>query len=167
LLDTGRPSPGTGGDTATLTRSRIRTRLNLRSAAAPVAVGQRLLVEAVDSPGDGEGANHPGFPAAQLIRFRFGLDFGAFLCFWTNISAASGPTGDPADRLYSALRQVNWRLRGEWTINPGTGAIAVVTAPTTTITGSTTFTPLARAAATPAEVRSPTGLSLLARNARS
>jgi hypothetical protein len=75
LLDTGRGSPGTGGDTATLTSSRIRTRLNLRSAAAPVAVGQRLLVEAVDSPGDGEGANHPGFPAAQLIRFRFGLDW--------------------------------------------------------------------------------------------
>lgn len=166
LLDTGRGNPGSGGDTACLTRSRIRTRTNLRTPLAPAAVGQRFLVEAVDSPGDGDGPNHPGFPAAQLVRFRFGLDFSAFLCFWTNITAVSGATGDPADRLYSALRQINWRMRGEWTVNPATGAIAQVTAPSVQITGSTTFNPLAAAVSVPVEVRPPTGLSLLARDAR-
>jgi hypothetical protein len=159
LLDTGRGGAGSGGDTATLTRSRIRTRTNL-------ALGQRFLVETVDSPGDGEGPTHPGFAAAQLVRFRFGLDFSAYLGFWTNITRNSGATGDPADRLYSVLRQVDWRIRGEWTVNPATGAITVVTAPTVQIAGSITFNPLAPAVSTAAEVRPSTGLSLLARDCR-
>lgn len=166
LLDSGRPAPGIGGDTACLSRSRIRTRTTLRTAAAPAAVGQRILVEAVDSPGDGEGPTHPGFAAARLIRFKFGLDFSAFLCFWTNITGASGATGDPSDRLYSVLLQVDWRMRGEWTINPTTGVIAVVTAPTVTSATRTTTSPAVAAVARPVEVRFPTGLNLLARDGR-
>lgn len=166
LLDSGRAPAGAGGDTACLTTSRIRSRTRLRSPAAPAAVGQRLVVEAVDSPGDGEGATDLGFPAAQLVRFRFGLTFGAFLCCWTNRSAAAGGTGAPADRLYSALLRLDWSLIGEWTVNPATGAIAVVTAPKASITARTPSSPAVAAATTPAEVRPPTGLSLLARDAR-
>jgi hypothetical protein len=125
-----------------------------------------VIVEAVDSPGDGESANHPGFPAARLVAFRMNLDFSAFMCFWTNITAVSGATGDPADRLYSVLRQVNWRMRGQWTINPATGAITTVVVPTVTNPSSVTTSPAVAAVTTPIEVRNPTGLSLLARNAQ-
>lgn len=159
LLDSGRGSPGTGGDTATLTRSRIRTRTNL-------SAGQRFLVEAVDSPGDGEGGTHPGFAAARLVNFQFGLDFRAYLCFWTNISRNSGATVDPANRLYGVLRRIDWRMRGQWNINPATGAITRVGVPSVQITARRTFNPLERAVSTPSEVRAPTGLNLLARDAR-
>jgi len=160
LLDTGRqPSPGIGGDSACLTRSQITSRNNL-------ALGQRFLIEAVDSPGDGDGPTDPGFPAAQLVGFRLGLTFGAFLCFWTNLAAVSGPTADPANRLYSVLTQLAWQIRGEWSINPATGAIVVVTAPSVQITARSPSTPATAASRTTAEVRSPTGLGLLARDAR-
>jgi hypothetical protein len=158
LLDSGRAGAGSGGDSATLTSSRVRTRTN-------TALGQRWLVEAIDSPGDGEGPTHPGFPAAQLVRFRFHLDFRASLCFWTNRTGSSGPTGDVADRLYSVLRQFTWRMRGEWTLVPP-AALTVVTAPAITISGASTSSPPAPAATTPVEVRSPSGLNLLARDGR-
>ncbi|MDO3379167.1 peptidoglycan-binding protein [Geoalkalibacter halelectricus] len=167
LLDSGRqPNPGSGGNTATLSTSRITSRTPLRTPLAPAAVGERLLVEAVDSPGDGEGANHPGFPAAQLVRFQFGLTFKAFLSLWTNLSASIGATGDPADRLYSVLREVDWDMEGEWTLTPATGAITEVTAPRVSILASSTATPPDPAETTDAEIRPPTGLSLLARDAR-
>jgi hypothetical protein len=157
LLDSGRGAAGTGGNSATLTSSRVRTRTD-------TAIGQRWLVEAIDSPGDGEGPTHPGFAAARLVRFRFHLDFLASLCFWTNRSGTINVTGDPCDRLYVVLRQFTWRMRGEWTISPA-GVLAVVTAPSITISGATTSSPPAPAAST-VEVRFPTGLSLLARDGR-
>jgi hypothetical protein len=158
LLDSGRVGAGAGGDSATLTSSRVRSRTNL-------ALGQRWLVEAIDSPGDGEGATHPGFAAARLVRFRFYLDFLASLCFWTNHQRASGATGNSADRLYAVLRHFTWRMRGEWTISPA-GVLAVVTAPSIAISGATTSNPPAAAATMPVEVRPPTGLNLLARDGR-
>lgn len=169
LLDSGRAPAGIGGDTACLRSSRIRLpRVTLRTAAAPAAVGQRIIVEAVDSPNDGEGTNHPGFPAALLIRFKFGLDFSAFLCFWTNINPLllSGATADPANRLYSVLLQVDWTMRGEWTVVPATGVITTVTAPTVNSAARTTTSPAAAAVTRPVESRAPTGLNLLARDAR-
>ena len=86
-------------------------------------IGQRWLVETIDSPGDGDSRQHPGFPAAVLVQFRFHLDFSAFLCFWTNLTGAAGATGDPADRLYAVLGQIGWRMRGEWMLNQTTGAL--------------------------------------------
>jgi hypothetical protein len=157
LLDTGRGTPGTGGDTATLTRSRIRTRTDQ-------PVGQRWRVESIDSPGDGDGANHPGFPAAVLTRFRFHLDFKAYLCFWTSISGGSGATGVACCRVYTVLHEYTWRMRGEWTI--AGGALTVVTAPSVRISGRTTHNPAVAAADSPIEVRAPTGLNLLGRDAR-
>jgi hypothetical protein len=154
LLDSGRGAAGSGGDTATLSTSRIRTRTNQ-------AVGQRWIVEAVDSPGDGDDGTHPAVAAAQLTAFRFGLTFSAFLAVWTSATAVR-----IADRAYTVALQVGWRQNGRWTINPGTGAITVATAPTTAVTATVPTTPAVAAANTGVEVRPPTGLNLLARNAR-
>lgn len=160
LLDSGRGGAGTGGNTATLTTSRIRPPRTNRPT------GQRLVVEAVDSPGDGDDPSHPGFPAARLVRFRFRLFFRAYLSVWTNVSGNSGATVHAANRLYSTLLVINWRMQGEWNVNPGTGAVANVGAPRVRITGRTPRSPSVATATTGAEVRAPTGLRLLARNAR-
>ena len=161
LLDSGRGAGvvGRGGDSATLTRSRIRTRTAL-------AVGQRWIVESVDSPGDGEPAVRPSFPTATLRRFHFGLTFSSTLGLWTNRTAVSGATGDPADRTYAVVLEVRWTQAGEWTITPATGAVAVVTAPTTAIAGTTPTTPAVAARTTPVEVRFPASTDQLARDAR-
>jgi hypothetical protein len=131
-----------------------------------LALGQRFLVESVDSPGNGAGAAHPGFPNAQLVRYKFNLNFEAFLAFWTNLSANTGATGDPADRLYSVVRRVDWQMRGEWTVNPATGAITVVTGPNVQTPARNTFNPTARAEDTDVEVRFPTALNFFTRDAR-
>jgi len=167
LLDTGRTPGGVGGDSNCLGRSRIRTRTALRTPATPNAVGQRIIVEAVDSPGNGADANHPGFPAAQLVRFRFNLDFTAFLCFWTNITPSSAPTNVAAERLYTVLQEIDWQIRGEWTINPATGAVTIATAPFSRIPARVTSTPVSRGVDTTMEVRFPTALNLFHRDARS
>lgn len=159
LLDTGRPNPGSGGNTATLTRSRLTSRRNL-------PVGQRLHVEAVDSPGDGEGSTHPARPNARLERFHFELDFRASLCVWVNQANSIGATGDPSDRLYAVVLEVPWRMRGEWAVDPTTGALTVRTAPTVSKGVVTVHRPAAPVARTAIEVRPPTGLSLLARDAQ-
>lgn len=161
LLDSGRGAGvvGLGGDSATLTRSRIRSR-------TPQALGERWIVESVDSPGDGEPATHPGFAAATLRQFHFGLTFSSTLGVWTNRTAVSGATGDPADRAYAVVLQVRWTQLGEWTVTPGTGAIAVVIGPTTTIAGTTTTNPAVAASTTPVEVRFPASTDQLARDAR-
>jgi outer membrane protein OmpA-like peptidoglycan-associated protein len=154
LLDTGRdPGGGTGGITATLRSSRIRTRTNL-------AVGERWIVEAVDSPSDGDDGTHPAVAAAQLTAFQFGLTFASTLAVWTNAA------GRIADRAYVVALRVGWRQNGRWTITPATGAIAVATAPTTAVTGATPNSPAVTAVGAPVEVRAPRALPLLARNAR-
>ena len=162
LLDSGRGAAviGRGGDSATLGTSRIRP------PRANQAIGQRWIVEAIDSPGDGDVAIHPAIATAHLIGFRFGLTFSATLAVWTNNTAASGATGDPADRVYAVLERLSWSANGQWNINPANGAITVVTAPTCTLTGKATTSPAIAAVNTPVEVRFPAGLDLLARNAR-
>lgn len=160
LLDTGRPAGGTGGDSSTLTRSRIRTR-------TPQALGERWIVEAVDSPGSGDQPGvHPVVAAAQLTSFTLRIRFDATLTVWTNRTAASGPTGDPADRLYAALLRVVWQQDGQWTINPVTGAIAVVVPPTCVISATAPSSPAISAVTSGVEVRPPTALNSLGRDAR-
>jgi hypothetical protein len=56
-------------------------------------------------------------------------------------------------------------MRAEWTLNAA-GALTNVTAPSVAISGRVTHSPAARASATTLEVRHPTGLNLLARDAR-
>ncbi|HKP97057.1 MAG TPA: OmpA family protein [Fibrobacteria bacterium] len=155
FLDTGRAGKGSGGDTACLSQSRIKSRTNL-------PVGSRLIIEAVDSPSLGVPGTHARFPTAKLTQYHFELHFRAFLCFWTG-SQGAGP--DAANRLYSVLRQVDWNMLGEWTIDAA-GAITTVTAPNVNISGSTTFNPTVAAIATPVETRPPTALDSVAFDAR-
>ena len=160
LLDTGRtPGAGTGGDSATLTRSRIRSRTNR-------PLGERWIVESIDSPGDGDGGTHPRVAAARLTAFNFGLTFGAFLAVWTNSTGVSGPTGDPADRAYAVVRRLTWVQNGRWAINPGTGAITEVVRPATTVRSSVTTSPAVAARTTGVEVRAPVATDSIARDAR-
>jgi hypothetical protein len=161
LLDSGRgATAGTGGDSATLRTSRIRLPRGVRP------LGQRWIVEAVDSPGDGDDGTHPLIVTAQLTAFRFGLSFSSFLAIWTNTTAVSGPTDDPAARAYAVLLRVNWSQNGQWTITPATGAIAIVTAPTTAITGRRQTSPAVAASTAGAEVRRPVATDSLARDAQ-
>ncbi len=160
LLDSGQRSPGTGGDTAALTRSRIRSR-------TAQAIGERWIVESIDSPGDSAPLQHPAPHHTRLQRFHFELLFSAFLSFWTNRTRSAGATGDPADRVYLCARSYHWDMLGEWTIGPAPGnAITQVTAMSVTMSSQQTRNPLNENHNVNCEVRPPTGLSLLANDGR-
>jgi len=154
--------------------SRIRTRIPTGSPDGPPTLGERLIVEAVDSPsGFPAAGTHPGFPAAALTRFRFNLDFEAHLVFWTNHAARSAPTGAVADRLYVVLRRLHWRIRASWTVSPP-GAVAPAPPPgtvtpgaiSTTITSRTPFAPQQEAHSASIEPRAPTAVPLLGDDGR-
>jgi hypothetical protein len=157
LLDSGRRPAGIGGDSATLTTSRIRSRINRPQ-------GQRWIVEAVDSPGDQAPLVHPTY-GSRLTRYHFELFFSAFLSFWTNQSGSSGASGDPVDRVYVVVRSYNWRMQGEWTIDAANN-ITVATPMSVTISNQQTYNPPQEAHNANCEVRPPTGLSLLANDGR-
>ena len=158
VLDSGRQPNGIGGDTCCLRSSNI-------SSNTPLAIGQRWVVEAIDSPGDGAPSVHPVFPGALLARFRFHLEFMCTLAFWTNIGHTSGATADPANRLYAVFGQVDWSMNGEWSINQGAGTRAQVTAPKVKITKHG-FKVLQAGVDTSTEFRFPTGLDTMASDAR-
>ena len=160
ILDSGFPpgAVGIGADSATFGVGGIRRRTAL-------AVGERWIVEDIDSPSDSEPGRHPAVAAATLRRFRWGLDFTATLGIWTNRTGVTTPTNDPSERLYAVLVRKHWQQRGEWTINPATGAITVVTAPSSRIVGTDVTSPAA-AVPRPIEVRHPAVLHNLARDAR-
>ena len=139
---------GTGGDSATLSTSQFN--------AVPSSVpGQQMQIEAIDSPGDIESASHLGFPNARLERFRFNLDFAAFLVFWSR----------HASRSYGVLRRLDWEVRGEWRINPTTGNVTPVLTPDVQITRRSSSI-LQTAAATDVEVRGPSTIDSWARDGR-
>lgn len=163
ILDSGRPHPGTGGDSAALVHSQIRNR-------TPRAVGERWIVEAVDSPGTRPGAiggTHPVIAAAQLTGVVTQLRFACHLTLWTNLNKQSAPTGHPADRQYAVLERINWQMDGQWTINPATGAITQVTTPATSITSKATTSPAIAVAGTTEEVRPPAAVPLGRKDAQS
>ena len=157
VLDSGRSPNGAGGDTCCLRSSNI-------SSNSPLAIGQRWVVEAIDSPGDSAPSVHPAFPGALLARFRFHLEFMCTLAFWTNTGHTSGATADPANRLYTVFGQVDWSMNGEWTINQGAGTRAEVTKPKVKIT-KRGFKTLDAGANTTTEFRPPTGLDTMATDA--
>jgi hypothetical protein len=161
ILDSGRIPSGTGGDSAALRTSRIRNR-------TPRAVGERWIVEAVDSPQAGHvDGTHPVVAAAPLTGFVIQLRFACHLTLWTNLNNQSAPTGHPADRQYAVLERVMWQMDGEWTINPATGTIAQVTMPATRITSRAKTSPAIAVAGTAEEVRPPAALRLIGEDARS
>ncbi|MEU3461966.1 peptidoglycan-binding protein [Streptomyces sp. NPDC006733] len=159
ILDSGRSAVGTGGDSAALGRSRIRSR-------TPLAVGERWIVEAVDSPGASARGTHPLPASGQLTAFVFEIRFTCFLSLWTNLSAVSTPSAHPANRLYDVLHRLTWQMDGRWTINPEMGAITVATAPATRITARTTTSPAVPATSVGVEVRAPSAVPLLAGDGR-
>ena len=162
ILDSGRGAPGTGGDSSALGQSRIRNRTNQ-------AVGERWIVEAVDSPGVPAGlvgGGHPVVAAARLTDFLTRLRFACHLTVWTNLTSASGPTGDPADRLYAVLDRVVWQMDGQWTVNPAGGAVAQVVAPTTVISAQVRTSPAVAVVGTAEEVRPPAAVPLAVKDAR-
>jgi hypothetical protein len=161
ILDTGRPLAGTGGDSPALGTSRIRSRTNL-------AQGQRWIVEAVDSPGNSVPGTHLNRGTAQLTSYEMPIRFAATLAVWTNNATppVSGPTGDPADRLYAVLLRVSWNINGRWRITPASGAITVVTAPTTVKAGTAKTSPAVAARGRPVEVRPPASLDIITQDAR-
>lgn len=159
LLDTGRGDGGTGGETSSLRSNRIRSRV-------PLALGQRWIVEAVDSPGALRNGTHPARANARLTRFVLRIRFDATLTLWTNATAVAAATGDPADRLYAALERVDWRLDGTWDVNPATGVVTVVAPPVSAVTARVPSTPAIAATTSGAEVRPPTALNTLVQDAR-
>ena len=161
VLDTGRPSHGTGGETATLTTSRALT-----ADKVDQTVGQRWRVEAVDSPGGGQGLAHPFFPGA-LNRVHHEDNFTAFLGFWTNRAKVPGATADPANRVYAVIRTYQWTVLGEWLVGPAPGlALTVATPPTVTMSAASTISPAQEAHRANCEVRPPNIFDLLAVDAR-
>jgi hypothetical protein len=161
VLDTGRASHGTGGETATLTTSRA-----LGADKVNLAVGQRWRVEAVDSPGGGQRLAHPNFPGA-LTRVHHEDNFTAFLGFWTNRAKTPAATADPANRVYGVIRSYQWRVLGEWTVGAPPGlALTVATAPSVTTSAGSTISPAREAHRANCEVRPPNIFDFLAVDAR-
>ncbi|WP_328331072.1 peptidoglycan-binding protein [Kribbella sp. NBC_00382] len=169
ILDTGRtPGEGAGGDTATLGRSRIRSRTNQPA-------GQRWIVEAVDSPGAPAGAvrpTHPTFATAKLSSLEVKIRFSCHLVLWTNQNAVSGaspvatPAVQAANRSYVVLERLNWQLDGKWSLDIATGAITQVSAPKTVLSGKTKTSPAVVASGAAVEVRPPAAVPLATRDAR-
>ena len=157
LLDTGRPAAGTGGETATMSRSAAHS-----SLARPV--GQRWTVQCIDSPGMSFRFQHPANPNALLSKIHYHYDFIACFCFWTNASLSRAPTGDPADRLYSVLRIVDWRVVGDWSVTfagvPPVPALTVVTRHKVKVPRRRTVSPIGRAQDNGVEVRGPSGIQI-------
>ena len=156
LLDSGRPTAGVGGETATMSASGPHT-------PVPRPVGQRWTIQCIDSPGRSIPKAHPLHPAAVLKHVRYHQEFVANFCFWTNISGHRNPTGDPADRLYSVLRIVPWQISGEWDVAfPAAGPPALTATTPHRITAENsrrvTVRPIDRAQDHHVEVRPPSGI---------
>ncbi|HKV24496.1 MAG TPA: hypothetical protein VJN93_07875 [Candidatus Acidoferrum sp.] len=155
LLDSGRPSAGTGGLTATMSRSAAH-------ASVDRSVGQRWTIQCVDSPKISFPVKHPANTDAQLSQIHYHYEFIACFCFWTNITVDRGATGDPADRLYSVLRIDHWEILGDWNVVmagvPPARTLRVVNRHKITVPSRRTISPLGRAQDNTVEVRGPSGI---------
>lgn len=161
ILDTGRnPGGGTGGDTATMTRSFPHTSVNR-------AVGQRWTIRCLDSPGRSFDFQHPLNANAILQKVHYRQEFTANFCFWTNVNKNRGASfpgpqaNDPADRVYCVLRIVAWTVSGDWNVTyPAAGARLAVTNRHRARTPSrSTINPVGRAQDHNVEVRPPSGIT--------
>jgi hypothetical protein len=107
--------------------------------------GQQWTVEMWDIPGIGTFPNtHPGFPAAQMVRFTHNDDFRSDLVFWTNNNPAAAPLGmptpgiinapgsgppDPACCLYATVQTNTWNVRCEATFAKAAPFVATIVQP--------------------------------------
>lgn len=161
ILDTGRNPHGTGGETATLTRSRSQP-----ADRTDLAVGQRWRVEAVDSPGGGQGLTHAFFPGA-LNRVHHEDNFTAFLAFWTNRGKSPAANADPANRVYGVMQSFQWQVLGEWTVGPAPARpLAEVVPRSVTRSGTAAMAPPVEAHRGGCEVIAPNIFDLLGTDAR-
>jgi hypothetical protein len=114
ILDAGAYGPagnteGSGGNTATSTNAPNDCPVTKTDDAS--GIGQKWEVSNVDSPGFGINATHPTIPAAQLVEFRFNIDFRCDFIFWTNALRVSDNTDAPACRLYATVSTNYWTVR--------------------------------------------------------
>jgi hypothetical protein len=100
---------GTGGHLACLT-STVDSPISL-------ALGQNHRVGATDAPTLSFLLNPSWFPSSTLSTVQLGKHFSAYLAVWTNRSGSASATGDPADRLYGVLAQVDWDVNAKWMID--------------------------------------------------
>jgi hypothetical protein len=152
LLDSGGPTAGTGGNTASLHSSTV-------APGAAAAVGQLYEISAVDAPSDSESLQHVAFPGAVLTSLEFQPEFTVSLVFWTH----------NAPGLYGVLEQIDWVIDGAWRID----AAGLTSTPTATelsrirTVTSSPLKPVSHGGVVDLEVRAPpTSLDNIARNAR-
>jgi hypothetical protein len=105
VLDTGRA--GDGGITATQGTGKLE-----RVAAA---LGEELLVTAVDCPGTEFVPRHRTHATALLTQAIYEHTFEAYLCVWVDLTAANTGVGI-GDRLYAVVGDFEWQLEGTWTV---------------------------------------------------
>ncbi|MES2163574.1 MAG: hypothetical protein V4476_20645 [Pseudomonadota bacterium] len=134
ILDAGAYGPpgsqGTGGNTATSTAIHTPP---ITQTDHGSGLGQSWELLNVDSPGFNINASHPSVADANLVEFRFNIDFRCDLIFWTNRDQASDHTDAAACRLYSTVSSNPWTVRFTATYD-ATFTETVVTGPTHVVT---------------------------------
>ncbi|AUX44228.1 uncharacterized protein SOCE26_056920 [Sorangium cellulosum] len=171
VLDSGQPGAGLGGESATFG---LGVALARRAAAQP-AIGIRVELWAIDSPSVPLPHPHPANAGAALNRVHLNIHFRSCFCFWTNVARTwpaagnlqPGSTGDPAERVYSVVRMVPWRVTGDWTIGPpatagGPLSVTTVNAYSASLGTSVNVAPIGRAQDNNVEVRAPGSITTAA-----
>lgn len=159
VLDTGRAKGGTGGETATMSRSGVF------DTTANNAIGIQYTLRCIDSPGRGFLLAHPDHGGAALTDIHYVQAFRANFCFWTNIKTNRGATGDPCDRVYSVLRTMDWEAVGDWTVTwtliggAWNSVLANTNPHVINVTNPTTISPIDAANSNGVEVRPPSGIT--------
>jgi hypothetical protein len=160
LLDTGRvtPEPGSGGNSSTLSQSRIGLTTNL-------AMGQRQTIEAVDSPASPYPTPDPGFPGSALYEADFAHTFRSSLVVWSNAINLINPTGDIADRVYGVVLEQPWTINAAYLVDANGNATAKLPA-AVSAGGATVYAPVVPLSSTQATLSPPTVLTVLVLNAQ-
>lgn len=160
LLDSGRPAPGAGGETATMNYSG-----HLDPAPADAApIGQTYTIRCVDSPGRTLPLRHPNHATAVLVALHYDQQFVANFCFWTNVNRSRPSTNHAAERVYCVLRTVPWSVLADWSVNAAAQTLGPAVPPnpyTFQIGGSATVNPIGRAQDNNVEVCAPSGMHRL------
>lgn len=156
VLDTGRRPGGLGGETAVMGRSGVWD-----TPPADAAVGKRYTLRCIDSPGRGFLQVHPDHPNALLAQIHYVQQFRANFCFWTNIARVRGQSADPANRVYSVVRTMNWDVTADWDVDSSaaTPVLTVSTPHAVAVSDAATIDPLGRAQDHGVEVRPPSGIT--------
>ena len=155
VLDTGRGSGGLGGESATMSRS------GMWDKQANRPVGFRYTLRCIDSPGRSFLLTHPTHATAELTNIHYVQAFRANFCFWTNIEKDRDATGDPCDRVYSAVRTMDWEAHGDWSLAwaGGNPTLTNTNAHAIAISNPNTVSPIGRAQDNGVEVRPPSGIT--------